>query len=227
MELCVTIEWSEFLAGVPLVAILRGLRPEDAEAVGGVLIEAGFRCLEVTLNSPRPLESIKILSRRFGDDAIIGAGTVLSPADVDAVAGAGGRIIISPDTNPDVIRATKAAGLVSLPGFFSPSEAFTALRAGADGLKLFPADSGGLSMLKALKAVLPPTIPVMPVGGVGADTMAAFRRAGAGGFGIGSWLYAPDRDNAALSERAVQLVAGWMTGNKQAATRGQGIVDGE
>lgn len=222
-----TIEWADFIAGVPLVAILRGLTPEEAEPVGEALVAAGFRCLEVPLNSPRPLESIKILSARFCDTAIIGAGTVLSPADVDAVAGAGGRIIISPDTNPEVIRATKAAGLLSLPGFFSPSEAFAALRAGADGLKLFPADAGGLATLKALKAVLPPAVPVMPVGGIDADTMAAFRAAGAGGFGIGSWLYTPGRDVAAISERAVQLVAGWMTGNKQAATPGQGMADGE
>ncbi|WP_414714531.1 2-dehydro-3-deoxy-6-phosphogalactonate aldolase [Sphingopyxis sp.] len=221
------MEWSDFLAGVPLVAILRGLTPEAAEPVGEVLVAAGFRCLEVPLNSPRPFESIKILSARFGDTAIVGAGTVLSPAEVDAVAGAGGRIVISPDTNPEVIRATKAAGLLSLPGFFSPSEAFAALRAGADGLKLFPADAGGLATLKALKAVLPPAAPVMPVGGVDADTMAAFRAAGAGGFGIGSWLYTPGRDVAVISERAVQLVAGWMTGNKQAATPGQGMADGE
>lgn len=222
-----TILWSDFLAGVPLVAILRGLTPEEAEPVGEALVAAGFRCLEVPLNSPRPLESIKILSERFGDTSIIGAGTVLSPAAVDAVAGAGGRIIISPDTNPEVIRAAKTAGLLSLPGFFSPSEAFAALRAGADGLKLFPADAVGLSTLKALKAVLPPAVPVMPVGGVDADTMGVFRAAGAGGFGIGSWLYTPGRDIAVISERAVQLVAGWMTGNKQAVTRGQGIGDGE
>ncbi len=222
-----TIEWSDFLAGVPLVAILRGLTPEEAEPVGEALVAAGFRCLEVPLNSPRPLESIAILSARFGDTAIVGAGTVLSPADVDAVAGAGGRIIISPDTNPDVIRATKAAGLLSLPGFFSPSEAFSALRAGADGLKLFPADAGGLATLKALKAVLPPAVPVMPVGGVDADTMAAFRAAGAGGFGIGSWLYTPGQGIDVIAERAVRLVAGWMTGNKTVATRGQGMADGE
>lgn len=222
------MEWTDFLADVPLVAILRGLPPEDAEAVGDALIEAGFRCLEVPLNSPRPLESIGVLSRRFGDVAIVGAGTVLLPADVEAVAGAGGRIIISPDINPDVIRATKAAGLLSLPGFFSPSEAFAALRAGADGLKLFPADGGGLLTLKALKAVLPPSVPVMPVGGVDADTMAAFRAAGAGGFGIGSWLYTPGRDIAVMYERAVQLVAGWRTGNKQAGeTPEQGMAHGE
>lgn len=229
MEPRVTIEWTDFLTGVPLVAILRGLTPEEAEPVGDALVAAGFRCLEVPLNSPRPLESIAILSRRFGDVAIVGAGTVLSPADVEAVAGAGGRIVISPDTNPDVIRATKAAGLLSLPGFFSPSEAFAALRAGADGLKLFPADGGGLLMLKALKAVLPPAIPVMPVGGVDAGTMDAFRAAGAGGFGIGSWLYTPGRDIAVISERAVQLVAGWRTGNKReaAATPERGMADGE
>jgi 2-dehydro-3-deoxyphosphogalactonate aldolase len=228
MEPDVTIEWSDFLAGVPLVAILRGLPPEDAEAVGEVLVEAGFRCLEVPLNSPRPLESIKILAQRFGDAAIVGAGTVLSPADVEAVAAAGGRIIISPDTNPEAIAATKAAGLLSLPGFFSPSEAFAALRAGADGLKLFPADGGGLLTLKALKAVLPPAVPVMPVGGVDADTMAAFRAAGAGGFGIGSWLYTPDRDIVVISQRAVQLVAGWRTSNKKISEAPeQGMADGE
>lgn len=216
-----TIDWTDFLAGVPLVAILRGLPPEEAEAVGTVLVEAGFRCLEVPLNSPRPLESIAILQRAFGDVALVGAGTVLLPADVDAVAGAGGRIVISPNANPDVIRATKAAGLLSLPGFFSPTEAFAAIDAGADGLKLFPADSGGLAMLKAVKAVLPPAVPVMPVGGVDADTMAAFRAAGAAGFGIGSWLYAPGRDPAVLAERAARLVAGWNTRDKALAEGGE------
>jgi len=216
-----TIDWTDFLAGVPLVAILRGLPPEEAEAVGGVLVAAGFRCLEVPLNSPRPLESIAILQRAFGDVALVGAGTVLSPADVDAVAGAGGRIVISPNANPDVIRATKAAGLLSLPGFFSPTEAFAAIDAGADGLKLFPADSGGLAMLKAIRAVLPSAVPVMPVGGVDADTIAAFRAAGAAGFGIGSWLYAPGRDLAVLAERAARLVAGWNTRDKALAEGGE------
>ncbi len=201
--------WSELLATMPLVAILRGLKPEEAEPVGAALVEAGFRCLEVPLNSPRPLESIAILRKRFGDVALVGAGTVLSVADVAAVTDAGGAIVISPNADADVIRATKARELVSLPAFFTPSEAFAALAAGADGLKLFPAEIAGPTALRAIRAVLPAAVSVLPVGGIDAAAMRDYRAAGAAGFGIGSSLYAPGRDPAEIGRRAAGLVRAW------------------
>lgn len=203
------MSWTDIFDGVPLVAILRGLTPEEAEPVGAALLAAGFRCLEVPLNSPRPLESIGILQRIFGDRALVGAGTVLTPEAVAAVADAGGRIIISPNTNPAVIRESKARGLVSFPAFFTPSEAFTALEAGADALKLFPAEAASPTVLKAVRTVLPAGTPLFPVGGVDPASMAAWRAAGATGFGIGSSLYAPGRSAAEVGERAAALVRGW------------------
>jgi 2-dehydro-3-deoxyphosphogalactonate aldolase len=203
------MRWSDILAGIPLVAILRGLSPEEAESIGDVLIEAGFRCLEVPLNSPRPIESIRLLQRRFGDAALIGAGTVLRVEEVDQVADAGGRIIISPNTSAPVIRATKAKGLTSLPAFFTPSEAFDALDAGADALKLFPAETAGPAGLKAMRAVLPPDIPVFPVGGIDVESIGLYRAAGASGFGIGSSLYAPGRSAADVRDRAAALIKSW------------------
>ncbi|WP_292228546.1 2-dehydro-3-deoxy-6-phosphogalactonate aldolase, partial [Brevundimonas sp.] len=151
------IQWTEVLNTLPLVAILRGLTPDEAVPVGEALYEAGFRCLEVPLNSPSPLDSIRRLADAMGDRAIVGAGTVLNAQAVRDVADAGGRIIISPNTNVDVIRTAKAAGLISFPAFYTASEAFTAIDAGADALKLFPAETAGPSTLKALKAVLPKT----------------------------------------------------------------------
>lgn len=203
------MSWTDIFDGVPLVAILRGLTPADAEPVGAALIEAGFRCLEVPLNSPDPLESIAILSRTFGDRALIGAGTVLTTEAVGAVADAGGRIIIAPNTNTAVIRETKARGLVSFPAFQTPSEAFAALDAGADALKLFPAEAAGPVVLKAMSVVLPKHIPVFPVGGINPGNMAEWCAAGAQGFGIGSSLYAPGRSAAEVGERAAALVKGW------------------
>ncbi|AGH49660.1 MULTISPECIES: 2-dehydro-3-deoxy-6-phosphogalactonate aldolase [Sphingomonas] len=204
--------WSDLLAELPLVAILRGLAPDEAEAVGEALVSAGFRCLEVPLNSPDPLESIAILQDRFGGRALVGAGTVLRPDEVDAVAQAGGRIIISPNMRPDVIAATKAAGMVSLPSFLTPTEAFAAIEAGADGLKLFPAEAAPPKVLKAMRAVIPASVPVFPVGGIDAAGMAAYRAAGASGFGIGSSLYAPGRVAADVGRRAAALVAAWRNG---------------
>lgn len=203
------MNWADVVNGLPLVAILRGLTPEEAQPVGAALIEAGFRCLEVPLNSPRPLESIAILRQRFGGVALVGAGTVLTASAVEEVASAGGEIIISPNCNPAVIGATKAKGLISLPAFFTPSEAFTALEAGADALKLFPAEAAGPSALLAMRAVLPANVPIFPVGGVDPDTMSAYRRAGAAGFGIGSSLYAPGRSITEVTQRASALVSAW------------------
>jgi 2-dehydro-3-deoxyphosphogalactonate aldolase len=203
------MNWNEVLGTLPLVAILRGLRPEEAVAIGTVLYEAGFRCLEVPLNSPEPLASIGKLRQAFGDRLLVGAGTVLDAGSVDAVAQAGGQLIISPNTDTGVIRAAKAAGLVSLPGFFTPSEAFQAIAAGADALKLFPAEGASPAVLKGLKAVLPKAMPVLPVGGIAPDNMAAFRRAGAGGFGIGSALFKPGMTPQQVAQQAAAFVNAW------------------
>jgi 2-dehydro-3-deoxyphosphogalactonate aldolase len=201
--------WFAPLAPLPLVAILRGVKPDEVVDIAAALLEAGFRCVEVPLNSPAPLESISRLTQTFGDALLIGAGTVLSPAAVDAVADAGGRLIVSPNTDISVIAAAKAGGMVSLPGFFTPSEAFAALAAGADGLKLFPAEAASPAVVKALKAVLPPEAPLLVVGGVGPDAMGPWRAAGAAGFGLGSALYKPGRSPADVGEAARAFATAW------------------
>ena len=203
------MNWSEFFRGVPLVAILRGLTVGEAAPVGAALIESGFSCAEVTLKSPDPLECIGILQREFGDRLLIGAGTVLTEGEVAQVAGQGGRIIISPNADPAVIRATKRHGLISFPAFSTPGEAFTALQAGADALKLFPAEASNPRALKAVRAVLPATVPIFPVGGIDAASMASWRAAGASGFGIGGSLYQPGRSAEDVRERAKALVRAW------------------
>jgi len=192
----------------PLIAIVRGGTPEDAPGVGEAIFDAGIRIIEVPLNSPDPLKSIETLSRQLGDEALVGAGTVLDPADVARVKDAGGRIIVSPDTNTDVVAAAAAAGLVSCPGYFTPSEAFAALRAGAHGLKLFPAEGASPSVLKAQKAVLPKNVPVIVVGGIKPDNMRPWLDAGAAGFGLGSGLYKPGQSAADTADKARAYVAG-------------------
>lgn len=199
--------FTRHFAACPLVAILRGIRPEEADAVGEALVAAGIRIIEVPLNSPEPLESIGRLATRFGEEATVGAGTVLDPADVAQVAEAGGRIIVSPHADTAVIRATVAAGLVSSPGYFTPTEAFAALAAGAHALKLFPAEAAGPAVIKAQRAVLPRAVPLLVVGGVSPETMRGYLDAGANGFGLGSGLYAPGRSAADVAERARAYVA--------------------
>ena len=201
--------WAEALQSLPLIAILRGLKPEEAVDIGEALISAGFRCLEVPLNSPSPLDSIARLRAALGDRALVGAGTVLTADQAARVADAGGQIVVSPNTDPAVIRATKAAGMISLPGFFTASEAFAALAAGADGLKLFPAEAAGPLVVKALKAVLPAGCDVFAVGGIEPSTMAGYRAAGAAGFGVGSSLYAPGRAADDTYTRARAFVGAW------------------
>lgn len=181
------------LARMPVVAVLRGMPPEEAESVGAALIEAAIFVMEVPLNSPDPLRSIAIQADRFSGRAIVGAGTVLNPEDVARVADAGGTLIVSPNLNEEVVRATKRCGLVSVPGVFTPSEAFRALDAGADALKLFPGDGMSPSVVKALRAVLPKDTALIVTGGVDADTMAAWLAAGSTGVGIGSALYKPGK----------------------------------
>lgn len=196
------------LAACPLVAIIRGVRPDEAVAVGDALLEAGIRIIEVPLNAPDPFASIERLVRHAGGRATIGAGTVLDPADVARIADIGGELIVSPHTDPAVIAATVAAGLVSAPGFFTPSEGFAAVRAGAHALKLFPAEAASPAVLKAQLAVLPRDRPVLVVGGVSPGTMGGWLQAGARGFGLGSGLYTPGLSPAEVGERARGYVAG-------------------
>ena len=201
------MDLASLLAACPLVAILRGIRPDEAEPICDVLAAAGLRVVEVPLNSPDPFSSIAHLARRFGGTMLVGAGTVMRAADVDRVADAGGRLIVTPHADPAVVRAAKARGLLAVPGFFTPAEAFSLLDAGADALKLFPAEGGSPAMLRALRAVLPPGTMVLPVGGIDATNLAAWRAAGAAGFGIGSALYKPGDTAATVAAKAGALTA--------------------
>jgi 2-dehydro-3-deoxyphosphogalactonate aldolase len=193
----------------PLVAILRGLQPVDAEAAGAALFAAGFRLLEVPLNRPGALESIALLARMAPADAIVGGGTMLRVADVDAVHAAGGRMLVAPNCNSAVIARAAALGMLCAPGVATPSEAFEALGAGAHALKIFPAEMVGYAGLKAFKTVLPPGTPLWPVGGVSPETMAQWVAAGATGFGIGGALYAPGTTPDMLGSRAQAFIAAW------------------
>ena len=180
-----------YIADLPLVAVLRGITPEEVPAIGDALVEAGFRVLEVPLNSPRPFDSIALLTRRFGETCLTGAGTVRDPADVARVREAGGRLIVMPHCDLAVVREAKRLGSLALPGVATPTEAFAALDAGADGLKMFPAEGLPPAVLRAWRAVLPRSALVFPVGGIRPDNMTAYWEAGASGFGTGSNLYRP------------------------------------
>lgn len=194
--------FGKFLGECPLIAIIRGVTADEAEAIGEAIYEAGIRIVEVPLNSPDPLMSIEKLAKRLGDKALIGAGTVLRPEQVADVKKAGGRIIVSPDTNIEVVAAAAEAGLVSSPGYFTPSEAFAAIRAGATALKLFPAEAASPSVLRAHLAVIPRDVPIIIVGGVKPDNMRPWIEAGAAGFGLGSGLYRPGQSAAETLDRA-------------------------
>lgn len=194
------------LARMPIVAILRGVRPSEVVDIARALIAAGVRIIEVPLNSPEPFDSIEALAREIpAGEALTGAGTVLNQQQVKAVHAAGGRLIVSPNTDVGVIKETKRLGLLSAPGFFTPTEAFSALEAGADCLKLFPAETAPPAYVKALRAVLPREACLLAVGGVGTDNVAAYRAAGANGFGIGGALYAPGMTVQDVFARATAL----------------------
>ena len=196
-----------WLARCPLVAILRGVQPEEVEAIGAALVEAGIRVIEVPLNSPRPMESIRRLAAMYGDRALIGAGTVMTTTEVREVAAAGGKLLVTPHAAPRLVQEAKSVGMLACPGFFTPAEAFACLEAGADGLKLFPAEAASPAVLKALLAVLPKGTPLLPVGGMDAGTMAPWRAAGAAGFGIGSAIYRPGDTAEVVAGKARVLLA--------------------
>jgi 2-dehydro-3-deoxyphosphogalactonate aldolase len=193
-------------ADCPLVAILRGVKPDEIVAIGDALVEAGVGIIEIPLNSPDPLRSIELLAKHLGDTALVGAGTVLTVGQVGDVARAGGRIIVSPSTDFDVIAATAAESLVSAPGYFTPSEAFLALKAGATALKLFPAEAASPAVLRAQRAVLPKDVPVLIVGGVKPDNVPEWLEAGADGFGLGSALYKPGQTPVEVGAQARAFV---------------------
>jgi 2-dehydro-3-deoxyphosphogalactonate aldolase len=195
-----------------IIAILRGITPEEAVPVCTALVEAGITLIEVPLNSPNAVDSIGRAAKALSDRAEIGAGTVLTPEDVRAVAGAGGTFIVSPDTNVEVIEETVRLELKSYPGVFSPTDAFAAIRAGATGLKFFPAEVLGAKGIKAMKAVLPPALPLYAVGGANPDNFHEFFAAGCTGFGLGTYIFKPGMDVADVSERAKLAVAAYDRG---------------
>lgn len=206
-----------WLEPLPLVAILRGLTPDEAVAIGGAVIGAGFRILEVPLNSPEPLRSIALLAEAFGDRALVGAGTVLTKAQVNDVASAGGKLIVMPHGDVAVIAEAKRLGLYCIPGIATPTEAFAAFHAGADALKIFAAEHISPAVVKAWRAVLPKTLALLPVGGVTPANMGPYVAAGVRGFGIGSALYAPGRSADDTAARAREFAQAWASAKAQAA----------
>ena len=201
-------DFRRYFAECPLVAIIRGVTPSEAVATAGALFEGGIRIIEVPLNSPEPLESIRLIAKAYGDMTLVGAGTVLDPTDVARIAENGGRLIVSPNTNVPVIRATIAEGMVSSPGYFTPTEAFAAIQAGAHSIKLFPAEAASPAVVKSQKAVLPKEVPLIVVGGVTPESIPGWLAAGADGFGLGGGLYKPGQDAPTTREKARAYVAG-------------------
>jgi len=203
---------AQWLDRCPLVAILRGVEPAEVSAIVAALEAEGVAIVEVPLNSPQPLDSIARLAREFGDRLLIGAGTVVTETQVAEIAEAGGRLVVTPHATPDVVRAAKVRGLLAVPGFFTPAEAFAMLAAGADAIKLFPAEAAGPPVLRALLAVLPRGTAVLPVGGIDAASIPAWRRAGAAGFGVGSSIYKPGDSGTTVAGKARALVQSLATG---------------
>jgi 2-dehydro-3-deoxyphosphogalactonate aldolase len=198
---------SAWLTRCPLIAILRGVKPAEVVRIATALERQGIAIVEVPLNSPRPMESIARLAREFGDRLLIGAGTVMTPDQVVQIAASGGKLIVTPHADAAIARAAKLHGLLAVPGFFTPAEAFAMLAAGADGLKLFPAEAASPAVLRALRAVLPPETAVLPVGGIDASNMSGWRHAGAAGFGIGSAIYQPGDSPETVAAKAHGLVS--------------------
>ena len=201
--------FDSFMQRLPLIAILRGVTPDEVVPIGQALVQAGFAVVEVPLNSPDPLASIRRLADALGPDILVGAGTVTAPDMVRGIADAGGRLVVMPHSDPAVVRAARQAGLACTPGVATPTEAFAALANGADALKLFPAEMLGPPVVKAWLSVLPRGTRLLPVGGITAATMAPFVAAGAGGFGLGSALYRPGQTEAEVAERAAAFVTAW------------------
>jgi 2-dehydro-3-deoxyphosphogalactonate aldolase len=197
------------LAPTPLVAILRGVTPDEADSIAAVIVEAGFGAIEVPLNSPDPLASIELIARLFGDKVLVGAGTVLEAREVDEVAAAGAKLVVAPNFDPAVVERALKLGLAAAPGVATPTEAFAALKAGASGLKLFPGEALGPDIVKAWRAVLPKETGLFPVGGVTPERISAYRRAGASGFGIGSALYKPGASVENVARAAQTFVSAW------------------
>ncbi|WP_206244204.1 2-dehydro-3-deoxy-6-phosphogalactonate aldolase [Novosphingobium terrae] len=202
----ITADFTEAMTRCPLVAILRGVRPDEIIDIADGLVEAGFTMIEVPLNSPEPLDSIGLIARRYDRHVLVGAGTMLSVDDVGNVTERGGRLMVSPNSNPAVISAAVAAGMAALPGYFTPTEAFAALEAGAHGLKLFPAEGASPAVLKAQRAVLPKNVPVLAVGGVSVENLGAWMAAGAAGAGLGGSLYKPGDQASIVKARATAFV---------------------
>jgi 2-dehydro-3-deoxyphosphogalactonate aldolase len=200
-------DFRRHFAECPLVAIIRGVTPGEAKAIAGALYEGGIRIIEVPLNSPQPFESIRTIADAYGDRALVGAGTVLHPDDVARVKDAGGRLVVSPNTDIPVIEATVAAGLVSSPGYFTPSEAFDAILAGAHSIKLFPAEAASPKVVKAQKAVLPNDVPLIVVGGVTPESIPEWIGGGVDGFGLGGGLYKPGQDTETTLAKARAYVS--------------------
>jgi 2-dehydro-3-deoxyphosphogalactonate aldolase len=208
MDASLTQRWQSAVERLPLVAILRGIAPDEAEAVGDALVQAGWLLLVVPLISPQPLRSIETLARRF-PEALVGAGTVRTADEVRQVHAAGGRLVVSPHFDARVVECSRELGMLSLPGVMTPSEAFAALAAGATALKLFPAEMIPPAAVKAMRAVLPAEVLLMPVGGIAPSTMAAYRAAGANGFGIGSALYQPGMGVQDVAASAQAFADAW------------------
>ncbi len=207
------MELTGWLTRCPLIAILRGVQPDEVLAIGEALERQGVAIVEVPLNSPRPMESIARLAREFGERLLIGAGTVMTAVQVAEIGAAGGRLVVTPHADPAVTRAAKQHGLMAVPGFFTPAEAFGMLAAGADALKLFPAEGASPAVLRALRAVLPAGTAVLPVGGIDASNLAAWQAAGAAGFGIGSAIYRPGDSAETVAAKAHGLIAALAPGS--------------